>query len=149
MPGSIGTLGAIGASLRVHYAIGGHFRYRLCHPPIIAPSDDQRQAPFTERLRRFREVRRRTRPMGVFSDRTSMDRILCAVFNHETRNQGVSTPLPLTHLLTLPAQSAYREPRQVLLTEYMPCGLGLDRAFKCTDVEMRFGRQADAFAGQC
>ena len=29
--------------------------------------------------RRFREVRRRTRPMGVFSDRTSMDRILFAV----------------------------------------------------------------------
>jgi transposase-like protein len=46
--------------------------------------------------RRFREVRRRTRPIGVFSDRTSMDRILFAVFNHENRNQGVSTPLPLT-----------------------------------------------------
>jgi transposase-like protein len=46
--------------------------------------------------RRFREVRRRTRPMGVFSDRTSMDRILFAVFNHENRNQGVSTPLLLT-----------------------------------------------------
>jgi putative transposase len=46
--------------------------------------------------RRFREVRRRTRPMGVFSDRTSMDRILFAVFNHENQNQGVSTPLPLT-----------------------------------------------------
>jgi transposase-like protein len=29
--------------------------------------------------RRFREVRRRTRPMGVFQDRTSMDRILFAV----------------------------------------------------------------------
>ncbi len=28
--------------------------------------------------RRFREVRRRTRPMGVFQDRTSMDRILFA-----------------------------------------------------------------------
>jgi hypothetical protein len=26
-------------------------------------------------------VRRRTRPMGVFSDRTSMDHILFAVFN--------------------------------------------------------------------
>jgi transposase-like protein len=26
--------------------------------------------------RRFREVRRRTRPMGVFSDRTSMERAL-------------------------------------------------------------------------
>ena len=46
--------------------------------------------------RRFREVRRRTRPMGVFSDRTSMDRILFAVFNRENRNQGVSTPLLLT-----------------------------------------------------
>jgi putative transposase len=46
--------------------------------------------------RRFREVRRRTRPMGVFSDRTSMDRILFAIFTHENRNQGVSTPFPLT-----------------------------------------------------
>ena len=46
--------------------------------------------------RRFREVRRRTRPMGVFCDRTSMDRILFAVFNHENQNQGVSTPLLLT-----------------------------------------------------
>src|SRR5215470_8407907 len=46
--------------------------------------------------RRFREVRRRTRPMGVFSDRTSMDRILFAVFNHENQNQGVSTPLLMT-----------------------------------------------------
>jgi transposase-like protein len=46
--------------------------------------------------RRFREVRRRTRPMGVFQDRTSMDRILFAVFTHENRNQGVSTPFPLT-----------------------------------------------------
>jgi len=46
--------------------------------------------------RRFREVRRRTRPMGVFSDQTSMDRILFAVFHHENQNQGVSTPLLLT-----------------------------------------------------
>lgn len=29
--------------------------------------------------------------MGVFSDRTSIDRILFAVFNHENQNQGVST----------------------------------------------------------
>jgi transposase-like protein len=28
--------------------------------------------------RRFRELRRRTRPMGVFSDKTSMERILYA-----------------------------------------------------------------------
>ena len=46
--------------------------------------------------RRFCEVRRRTRPMGVSSERTSMDRILFAVFHHENQNQGVSTPLPLT-----------------------------------------------------
>lgn len=46
--------------------------------------------------RRFREVRRRTRPMGTFQDRTSMDRILFAVFTNENLNQGVSTPLALT-----------------------------------------------------
>jgi len=46
--------------------------------------------------RRFREVRRRTRPMGVFSDHTSIERILFAVFSHENLNQGTSTPFPLT-----------------------------------------------------
>ncbi|MGQ0665143.1 MAG: IS256 family transposase, partial [Pseudomonadota bacterium] len=46
--------------------------------------------------RRFREIRRRTRAMGVFFDRTSMDRILFAVFTHENRNQGVNTPFLLT-----------------------------------------------------
>jgi transposase-like protein len=46
--------------------------------------------------RRFREVRRRTRPMGTFQDRTSMDRILFAVFTHENRNQGLATPFALT-----------------------------------------------------
>lgn len=49
--------------------------------------------------RRFREVRRRTRPMGVFQDRTSMDRILFAVFSHENANQGVPTLLDLTQSL--------------------------------------------------
>jgi putative transposase len=47
--------------------------------------------------RRFREVRRRTRPMGVFQDKTSMDRILFAVFTHENSNQGVPTLFSLTH----------------------------------------------------
>jgi len=47
--------------------------------------------------RRFREVRRRTRPMGTFQDKTSMDRILFAVFTHENLNQGIATPFPLTH----------------------------------------------------
>jgi putative transposase len=46
--------------------------------------------------RRFREVRRRTRPMGTFQDKTSMDRILFAVFMHENRNQGLATPFALT-----------------------------------------------------
>jgi transposase-like protein len=45
--------------------------------------------------RRFREVRRRTRPMGTFSDRTSMERILYAVFTHENRKQGTATFLVL------------------------------------------------------
>jgi transposase-like protein len=43
--------------------------------------------------RRFREVRRRTRPMGVFSDKTSMDRILFAVFTYENRKEGTGTPI--------------------------------------------------------
>jgi transposase-like protein len=46
--------------------------------------------------RRFREVRRRTRPMGVFQDRTSMDRILFAVFTRENKSQGVSSLFLLT-----------------------------------------------------
>ncbi len=46
--------------------------------------------------RRFRKVRRRTRPMGVFQDRTSMDRILFAVFTHENETQGVPTLFSLT-----------------------------------------------------
>ena len=47
--------------------------------------------------RRFREVRRRTRPMGVFQDFTSMDRILYAIFVHENKSQGIAVPFPLTH----------------------------------------------------
>ncbi len=46
--------------------------------------------------RRFREVRRRTRPMGVFADKTSIERILFAVFTYENQSQGVSTPFLLT-----------------------------------------------------
>jgi len=46
--------------------------------------------------RRFKEVRRRTRPMGAFSDRTSLDRILFAVFSHENKNQGIPTLFSLT-----------------------------------------------------
>jgi putative transposase len=51
------------------------------------PSLDERKAVRTTNAveRRFREVRRRTRPMGTFQDRTSMDRILFAVFMHENR----------------------------------------------------------------
>ena len=44
--------------------------------------------------RRFREVRRRTRPMGTFQDRTSMDRILFAIFTHENKRQGIATLFP-------------------------------------------------------
>lgn len=46
--------------------------------------------------RRFREVRRRTRPMGTFSDRTSMDRILFSVFTYENLKQKTASPFLLT-----------------------------------------------------
>jgi transposase-like protein len=59
---------------------------------------EQRKAVRTTNAieRRFREVRRRTRPMGVFQDKTSMDRILFAVFTHENHSQGVPTLFSLT-----------------------------------------------------
>lgn len=47
--------------------------------------------------RRFREVRRRTRPMGVMADRLSIERILYAVFSYENLSAGTGTPLALTH----------------------------------------------------
>ena len=49
--------------------------------------------------RRFREVKRRTRPMGVFSDRTSMERILYAVFAYENLKENTWTPflMEVTH----------------------------------------------------
>lgn len=60
-------------------------------------ADQRRQVRTTNAIeRRFREVRRRTRPMGTFQDKTSMDRILFAVFTHENKSQGVSTPFLLT-----------------------------------------------------
>jgi putative transposase len=65
------------------------FRY-----PTLAERKTVRTTNAIER--RFREVRRRTRPMGTFQDKTSMERILFAVFMHENRNQGLATPFALT-----------------------------------------------------
>jgi transposase-like protein len=45
--------------------------------------------------RRFREIRRRTRPMGTFSDHTSMDRIMFSVFTYENLKEKTSTPFLL------------------------------------------------------
>lgn len=45
--------------------------------------------------RRFKEVRRRTRPMGTFSDRTSIDRIMFSVFAHENLKEKTATPFLL------------------------------------------------------
>ena len=46
--------------------------------------------------RRFREVRRRTRPMGVMANLASVERILFAVFTHENQKQGTATPFVIT-----------------------------------------------------
>lgn len=44
----------------------------------------------------FREVPGRTRPMGIFAERTSIERVLFAVFTRENCNQGVGIPFLLT-----------------------------------------------------
>ena len=54
--------------------------------------DQRRQVRTTNAIER-REVRRRT--LGAFQDRTSMDRILFAIFIHENKQQGISTLFPL------------------------------------------------------
>lgn len=46
--------------------------------------------------RRFKEVRRRTRPMGAFSNRTSVERILYAVFLHENKTEEIYPVFLLT-----------------------------------------------------
>lgn len=48
--------------------------------------------------RRFRQVRRRTRPLGIFSDKTSMERILYAVFAYENLKRKKPGPPFLTEL---------------------------------------------------
>ena len=47
--------------------------------------------------RAFREVKRRTRPMGVFGNRSSMERILYAVFYHYYSNGQEVPSFLFTH----------------------------------------------------
>jgi transposase-like protein len=79
------------ACLRAHLEDLLHF--------FAFPSDSWRAASRTTNAieRRFREVRRRTRPMGVMADRCSVERILYSVFSYENLNAGTGTPLALTH----------------------------------------------------
>ncbi len=60
------------------------FRYK-------ALKDGKRARTTNAIERRFREVRRRTRPMGAFQDRATTDHILYAVFTRENRQQGVGS----------------------------------------------------------
>ena len=57
---------------------------------VFADETWRRAARTTNAIeRRFREVRRRTRPMGVMANLDSVERILFAVFTHENHKQGV------------------------------------------------------------
>jgi putative transposase len=47
--------------------------------------------------RSFREVRRRTRPMGVMANTPSLQRIVFAVFHHLNQNWSQNTPKKFTH----------------------------------------------------
>jgi putative transposase len=47
--------------------------------------------------RSFREVRRRTRPMGVMANTPSLQRIVFAVFHHLNKNWEQNTPKQFTH----------------------------------------------------
>jgi len=61
--------------------------YRIPHP------EEWSQVRTTNAIERlFVEVRRRTRPMGVFADKTSMERILFAVFSYQNAANKTGTP---------------------------------------------------------
>lgn len=49
------------------------------------------------RFTRRNRVAQSSRPMGVMADRSSMERILFAVFSHENQQEGVGTLFLLTH----------------------------------------------------
>ena len=67
---------------------------RFRHPT----PDWQKQVRTTNAIeRRFREVRRRTRPMGTFRDRTSMERVLFAVFPYRNKNDRTDAPFSMIH----------------------------------------------------
>ena len=68
----------------------------LNHYVVFDDPDWRRASRTTNAIeRRFREVRRRTRPMGVFSDRSSIERILYAVFSYANKGEGAATPFLL------------------------------------------------------
>ena len=86
-------------------------RWREPHPKAVEclrddlltcfryPTPDERKRVRTTNAieRRFREVRRRTRPMGTFRDRTSMERVLFAIFPYRNRNDRTAAPFTVTH----------------------------------------------------
>ena len=60
--------------------------------------DGRRRVRTTNTIeRRFREVRRRTRPMGTFRDRTSVERIPFAILPHQNKNDRTAAPFTATH----------------------------------------------------
>ena len=61
-------------------------------PATPRPKNESWCVPQTPR--RFREVRRRTRPMGTFQDRTSMDRIFFAIFSNQNKTQRTAALFP-------------------------------------------------------
>ena len=65
----------------------------LLRNPEYLPMEKIRTTNLIER--RFRELKRRTRPMGVFSDKTSMERILYALFAHENFKNKAGGPFLL------------------------------------------------------
>lgn len=63
----------------------------------FSDSSFRKQVRTTNAIERvFREVKRRTRPMGVFCDRTSMNRILYAVFIYENTKEGICPVFGMT-----------------------------------------------------
>ena len=72
---------------------------RRPHRPLPIPLPDGRRRVRTTNAveRRFREVRRRTRPMRTFRDRIPMERVRFAILPYRNKNDRTAAPFTVRH----------------------------------------------------
>ena len=92
--------GSSGAGWRRMSAVGPDLPARFRYPP---PDGRRRVRTANVVERRFREVRRRTGPVGTFRNRPSMERVPLAILPHQNEYERTAAPFPVAHNIFLMA----------------------------------------------